>query len=107
MARGVFYLAAYMSSLSEFAEPGLSLPSWRSDLRLLLRIAGPIVLTTAAETMLSFVDFIIASQIGPDAQAAVQSGTLVFVTIYGGLLGVMLCVTTVVSQSFGARRPHD
>ncbi len=81
--------------------------SWGADLALLLRLAGPIVLTTAAETMLSFVDFVIASQVGPTAQAAVQSGTLVFMAIYGGLLGVMLCVTTVVSQSFGADRPRD
>lgn len=80
---------------------------WRKDLRLLLAIAAPNVASTAAETMLSFVDYAIASQLGPAAQAAVQSGTMVFFTVFAFLLGMMACVSTMVGQSFGANRLRD
>jgi MATE family multidrug resistance protein len=85
----------------------LSADGWRADLGQLATLAGPIVLSTAAETMLSFTDFAIVSQLGSAAQAAVQTGTMVFMSIYAPLLGIMLCVTTVVSQSFGAKRLAD
>jgi MATE family multidrug resistance protein len=47
------------------------------------------------------------SLLGPEAQAAVQPGTMAFFSVYSLLLGLMLCVTTVVSQSLGARRLND
>lgn len=93
------------------AEPALASGARRrfgdTDLGLLLTLAAPNVVGTAGETMLSFVDYAIVSQIGPTAQAGVQSGTMVFFTVYAFLLGMMLCVTTVVSQSLGANRPRD
>jgi MATE family multidrug resistance protein len=80
---------------------------WTVDLRLLLLISLPNVASTAAETALSFVDFFIVSYLGAPAQAAVQSGGLVFFTVFAFLLGMMACVSTMVSQSLGAKRPRD
>jgi len=78
-----------------------------SDLRLLLLIAIPNVASTAAETLKSFVDYAIVSQLGSEAQAAVSSGAIVYFSLFAFLLGMMVCVTTVVSQSLGAGRLRD
>lgn len=94
---------------SPAAEPALARGSLRGDLRTLLVIAGPNVASTVAQTLLSVVDFLIVSQL-PDpshAQAGVGAGGMLFFTLFGFPLGVMVCVTTVVSQSLGANRPRD
>ena len=79
----------------------------RDDLRHLFRLAGPSVTGTVSETLLSFVDFAIVSVLGAQAQAAVSSGSMVFFCAFSFLLGMMICVTTMVSQSLGAGRPLD
>jgi MATE family multidrug resistance protein len=73
----------------------------------LLTIAWPNVASTAAETVMSFVDYAIVSVLGAAAQAAVSSGAMIYFSVFGLLLGMMVCVTTVVSQSLGAGRPRD
>jgi len=82
-------------------------PSRVEDLRLLLLIAAPNVISTVAETLLSFVDYAIVSQLGLAAQAAVSSAGMVFFSVFGFVIGLMVCVTTVVSQSLGAGRYRD
>jgi len=77
------------------------------DLRLLLLIALPNVASSAAETLKSFVDYAIVSQLGPETQAAVSSGAMIYFSLFAILLGTMICVTTVVSQSLGAGRLRD
>ncbi len=81
--------------------------TWRRELRLLLLIAGPNIASTLAESLLSIVDYAIVSQLGPAAQAAVSSGAMVYFSVFGLMLGIMVCVTTVVSQSLGAGRLRD
>jgi len=84
-------------------------PAWTADLRHLLGLAAAGVAGTLAQTVMSFVDYWIVSQL-PDAsaaQAAVSSAGLVYFAIFGFLLGAMLCTTTVVSQSLGAGRRRD
>ncbi len=82
---------------------------WLVDLRLLVVIAAANVTSTIAQTMMSFVDFLIVSLLpeASAAQAAVTSGALVFFCFYGLLLGTMICTTTLVSQSLGAGRLRD
>lgn len=80
---------------------------WTGDLKLLLVLAGPNVATMLAESLINLVDFWIASRLGSPAQAAVLSAVLVFMCIFAPLMGTMTCVGTMVSQSFGARRPRD
>ncbi|GMU23917.1 MAG: hypothetical protein AMXMBFR13_39940 [Phycisphaerae bacterium] len=84
-----------------------AIPHWTRDLKLLVLMAAPNVATMVAETMLSMVDFWIVSHLGPGAQAAVSSSTMVFMSVFGLLMGTMVCVSTVVGQSFGANRPRD
>jgi multidrug resistance protein, MATE family len=82
-------------------------PTWRQDVVLLLTLAAPNVATTVAESMVNLVDFWIASKLNVSAAAAVLSAILVFMSIFGLLMGTMACVSTMVSQSFGARKPRD
>lgn len=60
---------------------------------------------------MSFTDFAIVSKLGPvigsQAQAAVSSAGMVYFSFFGFLMGMMVCVTTVVSQSLGAGRLRD
>lgn len=77
------------------------------DFRLLLVLAVPNVATMVAESLLNLVDFWIASQLGSASQAAVLSAILVYMSIFGLLMGTMACVSTMVSQSFGAGRSRD
>ena len=97
-------MAAHSSSPSE---PSLAPTSSGSELRALLLLAGPNIMAHLAETMLSLVDFAIVSQLGPEAQAAVSSGAMVFFSGFAFLIGLLFCVTTMVSQSLGANRLGD
>ncbi|MBP7937272.1 MAG: MATE family efflux transporter [Phycisphaerae bacterium] len=91
--------------------PATPTARWRDELPSLLRLAAPNVAATAAETIMSFTDFAIVSKLGPtvgsQAQAAVSSGGMIYFSFFGFLMGVMVCVTTVVSQSLGAGRLRD
>jgi MATE family multidrug resistance protein len=84
--------------------------SWvRSDLRLLFGLAAANVASMVAQTAMSLTDFYIVSLMpnAVEAQAAVSCAGLVFFSIFGLLLGAMVCTTTLVSQSLGANRPRD
>jgi MATE family multidrug resistance protein len=82
---------------------------WLSDLRLLVTIAVANVAAMVAQTAISFVDFWVVSQLDQptEAQAAVSSASVIFILIFAWPLGVMVCTTTVASQSFGAKRMRD
>lgn len=79
------------------------------DLRILVVIAGANVASMVAQTFMSLTDFYVVSKLpnAVAAQAAVSSGALVFFSIFGLLLGAMVCTTTLVSQSLGAGRHRD
>ncbi|NLX14480.1 MAG: MATE family efflux transporter [Phycisphaerales bacterium] len=83
--------------------------SWATDLRLLMVIALPNVASMVSQTLLSIVDFSIVSVLpnASEAQAAVSSGAMVFFACFSFLMGIMVCVTTMASQSLGAKRYND
>jgi MATE family multidrug resistance protein len=98
----------FMSTKGRDSQGELSLNKARKgDLRLMLLIAGPNIATTAAETGLSMVDYLIVSQLGSQAQAAVSTAGVLFFTVFALPLGILICVTTMVSQSLGAGRKRD
>jgi MATE family multidrug resistance protein len=85
-------------------------PGWvRADLRLLCGLAAANVASMVAQTAMSITDFYIVSLLpnAVAAQAAVSSAAMIFFSIFGVLLGAMICTTTMVSQSLGARRYRD
>ncbi len=77
------------------APAGLQIP-WR-----LLVLAMPIIASMVSRTAMSFVDFVMVSQLGTDAQAAiVPAGIILFCVISFGV-GMLSMVNTFVAQSFG------
>jgi MATE family multidrug resistance protein len=89
--------------------PALSLPSWKEELRRLMHIALPNVASMLSQSLLSIVDYAIVSALpnAAQAQAAVSSAAMVFFSCFSFLLGIMVCTTTMVSQSLGAKRYQD
>jgi len=85
-------------------------PGWVwLDMKVLFGLAAANVASMVAQTVMSLTDFWIVSKLPNEvaAQAAVSSAALVFFSIFGLLLGAMVCTTTLVSQSFGAKRHRD
>ena len=73
----------------------------------LLMLAAPIVAAMISRTVMSFVDFVMVSQLGTAAQAAIMpAGVLLFCFISFGM-GAATAVSTFVSQSLGRDRPAD
>ncbi len=74
-----------------------------------MKLAVPNVASTMTQTLLSIVDFWIVSQLpyASEAQAAVSSAGMIFITMFALPLGTLTCVTTMVSQSLGAGRRRD
>ena len=73
----------------------------------LLCLAGPIIATMISHTVMSFVDFVMVSTLGTQAQAAIApAGILVWLLLCFGV-GVLGSVNTFVSQSLGRGRLSD
>lgn len=73
----------------------------------LLRLALPIMLMTVSRMLMGFVDFVMVSQLGTAAQAAISPATLfVFVLACIGL-GIATAVQTFVAQSDGRGEPRQ
>ncbi len=83
--------------------------SWRRDTAFLLGLAVPNVASTVTQTLMSFTDFLIVSRMAAasQAQAAVSSAGMTFITLLALPMGTLTCVTTMVSQSLGAGRQRD
>ena len=78
-----------------------------TELRPLLRIAGPVILAEIGWMSMGLVDTIMVGPLGPAAIAAVGLGSGVFATIVLFGMGLMLGLDALVSQAYGARRVED
>lgn len=73
----------------------------------LLWLAAPIVLMMLSRLAMTFIDFVMVSQLGTEAQAAISPASI-FVFVVGCLgLGVAHAVQTYVSQVDGRGEPHE
>jgi MATE family multidrug resistance protein len=75
-----------------------------SELRPLLRIAGPVILAEIGWMSMGVVDTMMVGPIGPAAIAAVGLGSGVFGAIVLFGMGLLLGLDALVSQAYGARR---
>jgi multidrug resistance protein, MATE family len=81
--------------------------SWLSNAKNLLQTAVPLIIAQLAVMAMSFIDTLMAGQLGANALASIGLGSAVFgysLTIFSG---VMLAVGPLVSQSQGAGKPQD
>jgi len=73
----------------------------------LLTLALPIIASMISRTVMSFVDFIMVSQLGTEAQAAIMpAGVLLFCIISFGM-GTLSIINAFVSQHLGRDEPHE
>lgn len=72
-----------------------------TSIRYMMRLAGPIVVTTMTFTMMQFVDRLMVAQLGTAALAAVFPAGFIGMLPAGFLIGVLAGVSTFVSQSMG------
>lgn len=82
-------------------------PVPRSATMELLILAAPIIAMTVSRMLMGFIDFVMVSQLGTEAQAAISPASM-FVFILGVLgLGIANAVQTFVSQADGRGRPEE
>lgn len=80
-----------------------SLPSRREELRELWKLALPIAIAQAGQSLMGFVDTAVVSRAGTQALAAVGLSTAVFFALSSFAIGLLMGVDPLVSQAFGAR----
>jgi MATE family multidrug resistance protein len=72
-----------------------------TSLRYMLKLAGPMVVSTVSMTIMQFVDRFMVSRLGTDALAAVLPAAFVSFVPAGFAMGTMTSLNTFVSQSLG------
>jgi MATE family multidrug resistance protein len=75
-----------------------------TELRPLLKLAGPVVLAEIGWMSMGIVDTLMVGPLGPAAIAATGMGSSVFTAIAIFGMGLMLGLDALVSQSYGAKR---
>ncbi|HEX8441259.1 MATE family efflux transporter [Archangium sp.] len=78
------------------------LPTRRQELRALWKLALPIAIAQAGQSLMSFVDTAVVGRAGTQALAAVGLSTAVFFAVSSFAVGLMMGVDPLVSQAFGA-----
>ena len=78
-----------------------------TSLKYMLKLAGPMIITTVSFTIMQFVDRFMVSRLGTAALAAIVPAGLVSFLPASFLIGAMSSVTTFVSQSLGRGEKKD
>src|SRR5258708_36325894 len=88
------------------SHPDPSLPEWPRELRAMMALAVPVVLSELGWMAQGVVDTIMVGKLGPAAIGAVAVGNAVFYTpsLFG--IGLLLGLDTLVSHPYD-RRDHD
>ena len=74
----------------------------RTEVRALLTLAFPIIISQIATTAMGFVDAVMAGRVGPRDLAAVALGNSIWVPVFLLMSGILLATTPKVAQRFGA-----
>lgn len=78
------------------------LPTRRQELRELWKLALPIAIAQAGQSLMSVVDTAVVGRAGTQALAAVGLSTAVFFAVSSFAMGLMMGVDPLISQAFGA-----
>jgi Na+-driven multidrug efflux pump len=76
----------------------------RSELKAMLALALPVILSELGWIMMGIVDTLMVSPLGPAAIGAVGTGSTIFMSVMIFGMGTLFALDTYVSQSFGAGR---
>lgn len=100
MVLGVDSVATMRTNISAFAR-------YRSELRELLYLAGPIMGAQLATTGMTFVDTSMAGQYSAMDLAAIAIGSSIWMPVYLLIRGVLMAITPTVAHMYGARQIED
>jgi MATE family multidrug resistance protein len=78
-----------------------------TSVKYMLKLAGPMIVTTISFTIMQFVDRFMVSRLGTDALAAILPAGMVSFLPGSFAIGVMVSVSTFVSQSLGREAIRD
>ena len=79
----------------------------RTEVRALLGLAFPIIISQVATTAMGFVDAVMAGRVGPRDLAAVALGNSIWIPVFLLMLGILLATTPKVAQRFGANSHQE
>lgn len=82
----------------------MSAATFGSSVRRILPLAWPVFVGQVAVVAFSTVDTVLVARHSTDDLAALAVGSAIFITVFVGLMGVVLAVSPIVGQLFGARR---
>ncbi|MDX3773527.1 MATE family efflux transporter [Chromatiaceae bacterium AAb-1] len=81
------------------------LPFSRPEARTLLKLSGPIVLAQLTQTLMYFVDTIMAGRVSPTDMAAIAVASGLWLPVILTLQGLLLALTPIIAQYYGSRQP--
>ncbi|MCK4658870.1 MAG: MATE family efflux transporter [Phycisphaerae bacterium] len=96
-----------MNSAPQQPHQQATLPSQTSELRMVLRIALPMVVTMSTHMVMDVSDYIMVSWVSSNAQAALVPAQLTIFAYVALGMGTLSLVNTVVAQSFGQKNYTD
>jgi MATE family multidrug resistance protein len=82
------------------------LPTRSQEFRALWKLALPIAIAQAGQSMMSFVDTAVVSRVGNEALSAVGMATSVYFAVSSFAMGLMMGMDPLVSQALGAGNPR-
>ncbi len=85
----------------------MSAASWRTDARRIAAQAWPVFLGQIAMVLFATVDTVLVARYSATDLAAFAVGAAAYITVFIGLMGVVLAVGPIVGQLYGARRYED
>jgi MATE family multidrug resistance protein len=83
------------------------LTGWRADARATVALAWPVLVGQLAVLGFMTIDTLIAARLGADELATLALSLASYSTVFIGLMGLVLALSPIVGQLYGAGRPED
>ncbi|HVK30933.1 MAG TPA: MATE family efflux transporter [Burkholderiaceae bacterium] len=80
--------------------------SWRADVARIVPLAWPVFAGQVAMVLFATVDTVLVARYSATDLAALAVGAAAYITVFIGLMGVVLAVAPIVGQLYGAKRLH-
>ena len=77
---------------------------WRADVAHIVPLAWPVFMGQVAMVLFATVDTVLVARYSATDLAALAVGAAAYITVFIGLMGVVLAVAPIVGQLYGAKR---
>ncbi|MCU0773650.1 MAG: MATE family efflux transporter [Ideonella sp.] len=96
-----------MTGAAPGARAGAGLAGFADSLRRILPLAWPVFVGQVAVLAFGTVDTVLASRSSPEDLAALAVGAAAYITVFIGLMGIVVAVGPIVGQLYGAGRLRE